>query len=315
MTSPSPSQALRPLPPLPLASWKDTYATLHRWTQIVGKVRMALAPPVNHWWNVTLYPTARGLTTSPMPCGERALEIEFDFLVDTLVFRTSDGATRRVPLTARSVADFHADVVSQLADLGVRPKMRHVPDEIGDATPFAEDRVHASYDADAARRHWRILLWSACVMDEFRARFVGKCSPVHFFWGAFDLAVTRFSGRRAPQRPENGPVEREAYSHEVISAGFWPGDETVREPSYYCYAHPAQESLASASVRPESAYWHPQLGQFLLPYDAVRASSSPREALLEFLQSTYDVAAEASGWDRESLERAPEADTPATRPL
>jgi Family of unknown function (DUF5996) len=295
-------------PALPLDGWQDTYATLHRWTQIVGKVRLARTPWINHSWHVTLYVTARGLTTGPIPAGPRAFQIDFDFVDHQLLIRTSDGAARSVELRPRSVADFHRAVMGALRDLGVETAIYARPNELEDATPFAEDEARAAYDGDAARRCWRILVQTERVFTAFRARFLGKCSPVHFFWGAFDLAVTRFSGRPAPPHPGGVPhlpdrVAREAYSHEVCSAGFWPGGGAVSYPAFYSYAYPEPPGYREASVRPAGAAYNTDLREFLFPYDAVRAAESPDEVLLEFLDSTYQAAADLGKWDRAALER------------
>ena len=291
-------------PPLPLAEWKDTYATLHMWTQVVGKVRLALTPPVNHWWNVPLYVSPRGLTTSAMHYGERALEIEFDFVAHQLRFDRSDGALVRLPLAPRPVADFYAEVMETLGRLGVGVKIWTTPVEVPDPVPFEEDRAHASYDPEYANRFWRVLVRAEKVFGEFRAGFVGKCSPVHFFWGSFDLAVTRFSGRRAPERPGADPITREAYSHEVISHGFWPGGGAVDGAAFYAYAAPEPEGFKSAEVRPGAALYHSELNEFILMYDDLRRSATPEAELTEFLQSTYEAGAELAGWDRKELERA-----------
>lgn len=297
-----------PWPSLPLAEWKDTLDTLQRWVQMVGKTRLALAPPINHSWHVTLYLTARGLTTSPMPYGERALETELDFLDHRLLLSTSDGGSRTLPLKPRSVADFYQEYVESLASLGVRVPIRPVPAEMEDDLPFTEDEQHRSYDPDAANRCWRILLRSAAVFQEFRGRFIGKCSPVHFFWGAFDLACTRFSGRRAPPHPGGIPhlpdrVAREAYSHECISAGWWPGGGPLPEPAFYSYSYPEPPGYRDVSILPASAYYHQDLREFVLPYEAVRTAARPRQVLLGFLQSTYEAGAGLGGWDRKELER------------
>ena len=296
-------------PSLPLDAWQDTYATLHRWAQIVGKVRLARLPWINHSWHVTLYVTARGLTTGPMPDGTRSFQIDFDFVDHQLPVRTSDGKVRSLELRPRSVADFYGELMATLRDLGVETAIYPRPNELEDATPFAEDEAHAAYDPDAAHRCWRVLAQTERVFTEFRARFLGKCSPVHFFWGAFDLAVTRFSGRPAPPHPGGVPhlpdwVAREAYSHEVCSAGFWPGDERFPAPAFYSYAYPEPAGYKDAAVRPAGASYNRNLGEFLLPYDAVRTAASPDAALLEFLQSTYDAAADLARWDRPALERA-----------
>jgi hypothetical protein len=289
-------------PPLPLAQWEDTYATLHMWTQIVGKTRLALAPMVNHWWQVALYVSARGLATSPMPCGARTFEAEFDFLDHLLRLRTSDGRTATLALRPRSVADFHQEYQGLLASLGLEARIRPVPVEVARAVPFAEDREHASYDGDAAQRCFGALLQADRVLKEFRGRFLGKCSPVNFFWGSFDLACTRFSGRSAPAHPGGAPncpdyVMREAYSHECISAGWWPGGGAMREPAFYAYAYPEPAELPRAAILPARAYYHPELREFILPYESVRTAAKPDEALLSFLQSTYQAAADLAGWD------------------
>jgi hypothetical protein len=295
-------------PGLPLAEWKDTLDTLQRWVQMVGKTRMALVPPINHSWNVTLYPTARGLTTLPMAYGDRALEAEFDFVNHQLLLRTSDGGSRTIPLTAQSVADFYGEYTKSLESLGIRVPMRPVPSEMADELPFPEDQQHRSYDPDAANRCWRIVLRSTGVLQEFRGRFIGKCSPVHFFWGGFDLACTRFSGRRAPPHPGGIPhlpdrVAREAYSHECISAGWWPGGGPVPEPVFYSYSYPEPPSYADALVLPDAAYYQRDLREFVLPYEAARTGPHPRRVLLDFLQSTYEAGAKLGGWDRKELER------------
>ena len=291
------------LPALPLAEWQETCDTLHMWTQVVGKIRLALTPLVNHWWNVTLYVTARGLTTSPIPHGNGTFEIDFDLLDHNLLVRTSDGATKWMPLLPRAVADFHAELMAILRELGIVVRLYETPVEFPDPIPFPVDRRHAAYDREYANRFWRILVWVDAVLKEFRGRFLGKCSPVHFFWGSFDLAVSRFSGRRAPERPGTDAMTREAYSHEVISAGFWPGGGDVTAPAFYCYAAPAPAGLEAQRVRPEAAVYDTKLGEFILPYDAVRAAASPRAALLEFLQSTYEAGATLARWDRAALER------------
>jgi hypothetical protein len=293
------------LPPLPYAEWKETCTTLHMWTQIVGKVRLALAPLENHWWNVTLYVTSRGLTTSLMPERDRGLQVDFDFIDHVLVLRTTDGAARYVPLFARSVAEFHAEVMSVLDALGAKVPIWPMPVELDDPIPFAADKGHASYDPEFVARWWRIMLWSDAVLREFRTRFIGKCSPVHFFWGSFDLAVTRFSGRRAPDDPNLGSIEREAYSHEVISAGFWPGSAESPQAAYYSYTSPAPAGLERAQVRPSGVLRQTALPQFVLPYEIVRTADSPRATLLDFLQSTYEAGARLAHWDRTALERTP----------
>ena len=294
-------------PEIRLADWKDTCATLHMWTQIVGKIRLELTPRVNHWWNVPLYVSSRGLNTSIIPYGNRCFEMEFDFLEDRLVIRTTDPKTASVALAPRSVADFYREVMAVVRSLGIDVKIWTMPVEVADAIPFDEDQVHASYDGEYARRLWRILLSVDDVFKEFRSRFVGKSSPVHFFWGSFDLAVTRFSGRRAPERNDPDPVLRkimqEAYSHEVISAGWWPGGGEVKEAAFYCYAAPPAAGFEKQKVRPGEAFYHSGLGEYLLMYDQVRLAKSPSAALMEFLQSTYEAGATTGKWDREALER------------
>jgi hypothetical protein len=290
-------------PSLPLEEWKDTYATLHMWTQIVGHVRLSLTPLENHWWNVPLYVSARGLTTSPIPYQHTWFQIDFDFIDHKLVIATSDGKTNQFDLVPQTVADFYQKVMRSLAELGIEVKIHSKPDEVPDPIPFAQDQVHKSYDAKYANRFWRILGQVEKVFKEFRSEFIGKCSPVHFFWGSFDLAVTRFSGRRAPERPGADVITREAYSHEVISAGFWPGSGPVTEASFYCYAAPVPQGLESATVKPAAAYYSKDLGEFLLPYDAVRRAQSPEATLMDFLHSTYEAGANLAKWNRSDLER------------
>jgi hypothetical protein len=298
-------------PALPLSSWKDTRDTLHLWTQIVGKIRLALAPLVNHWWNVPLYVSTRGLTTSPMPYGSRSLEIEFDFLAHQLHFRTSDGASQSLPLVPQTVADFYARFMSTIKSLDVPVKIWKMPVELPDPIPFDQDRLHASYDPVSAHKFFRILVSADEVFKSFRAGFVGKSSPVHFFWGSFDLAVTRFSGRRAPPRSDADPILRkimaEAYSHEVISAGFWPGGGGLDDAAFYAYATPQPPGFEKMPVKPPAASYHSAMGEYILMYEDVRRSASPGAALMDFLQSTYEAGAVAGKWDRESLERAPSA--------
>jgi len=275
------------------------------WTQVIGKIRMAQTPLVNHWWNVPLYVDARGLTTSAMRYGERTFEIDFDFISHRLHLKTSDGRHRELPLEPRSVAEFYSEVMRLLGELDIEVKIWTTPVEIPDPIPFEMDETHASYDAGYAERFWRILLQATRVFEEFRSRFIGKCSPVHFFWGSFDLAVTRFSGRPAPERPGADSITREAYSHEVISHGFWPGTlGAVDAPAFYSYTAPEPEGLAKEQIRPGKAFYHRELKEFLLYYDDIRQASRPEEALMEFLQSTYEAGARLAGWDRASLERA-----------
>ena len=295
-------------PPLPLADWRPTYETLHLWAQIVGKTRLALAPMQNHWWQVALYLTSRGLGGTPLPHGEGTVDLDFDFIDHRLVVRRSDGATRTMALRPMAVADFYGEYRALLGGLGIDARIRPHPAEIPDAIPFHEDRVHASYDGDAAQRCWRALVQADRVLRAFRGRFLGKCSPVHFWWGAFDLSCTRFSGRPAPPHPGGIPnlpdwITREAYSHECISAGWWPGGGALDEAAFYAYAYPEPAGLPQAAVRPAAAYYHPVLREFILPYDAVRTADDPDAVLGEFLQSTYEAAAELAGWDRGALER------------
>ncbi len=297
-----------PWPTLPLDEWKDTCATLHMWTQIVGKIRLSQTPWVNHSWHVTLYVTSRGLTTSPVPYGLKTFQIDFDFVDHKLVIETSDGNVRLIDLRPRTVADFYAEVMSALKSVGIDVAIHTTPNEIPDPIPFEEDTTHASYDADYANRFWRVLVQSDRVFKEFRAHFIGKCSPVHFFWGSFDLAVTRFSGRTAPPHPGGVPhmpdvVAREAYSHEVSSCGFWPGGGAIDYPAYYAYAYPAPEGFKDYKIKPKGAFYSSDLGEFLLPYDEVRNAKDPDAALLGFLQSTYEAAADLAKWDRAALER------------
>ena len=293
------------LPALPYDSWADTQATLHMWTQVVGKIRLALTPLVNHWWNVPLYVTARGLTTSVMPYDGGDVEIWFDFLDHKLNIETSRGDRRELALKPQSVGEFYRAVMNAMLELGVDVKIWTMPCELPPerTIPFEKDEQHKSYDAEAAQRFWRILVWVDDVLKEFRAPFLGKVSPVHFFWGSFDMAVTRFSGRRAPERPGVDTITREAYSHEVSSAGFWPGGGDIKGPAFYSYAAPEPEGFSTAPLGPEKAFYHPQLKEFLLMYDDVRTAESPRAALMQFLQSTYEAAANLGKWDRKALER------------
>lgn len=290
-------------PALPLASWRDTCATVHMWTQIVGKIRLALTPLVNHWWNVPLYVTARGLTTSKMPYGPRSFELYFDFLAHELVLETSDGIVESLALRPMSVADFYRECMDLLGSAAIEVPIWKMPVEIPNPIRFDQDRAHASYDAEKVQAFWRILLSVDAVLQEFRARFLGKASPVHFFWGSFDLAVTRFSGRRAPERPGADRITQEAYSHEVSSVGFWPGTGET-DAFFYSYAAPEPTGFREAAVEPSAARYDPQFGEFLLAYDAVRASPSPTAALLKFCQTTYNAAANLARWDRTPLERS-----------
>jgi hypothetical protein len=289
-------------PKLPYEEWKDTYVTLHMWTQIVGKIRLVSTPLINHWWNSALYVTSRGLTTSAMPHNDRSFQIDFDFIDHKLIIKDSDANIKTLLLAPRSVADFYAELMDALKTMDLPVQILAKPEEVPGGIPFAEDRVHASYDPEYANRCWRILLQVDRIFHEFRSRFIGKNSPVNFYWGSFDLAVTRFSGKRAPQRP--GKITSEAYSHEVISAGWWPGSGPILEPAFYCYTAPAPAGLEAASVQPASAVYKKEMGMFLLMYDEVRAAQSPDKTLLDFLQSTYEAGAKLAGWDRASLERS-----------
>jgi hypothetical protein len=291
------------LPALPYHSWKDTQTTLHMWTQVVGKIRLKLTPLVNHWWNVPLYVTARGLTTSPMPYGNRTVEISFDFIAHKLRLETCESQVEEFALRPQSVADFYQLVMAALARLGTPVEIWTTPCEVSEPMPFEKDEQHASYDAEAAHRFWRILVWVDTVMKRFRAPFTGKVSPVHFFWGSFDLAVTRFSGRKAPERPGADAITREAYSHEVSSAGFWPGGGDISGPAFYSYAAPEPDGFAQAQARPAAAFYHPQMKEFLLMYDDIRTAAAPERLLLDFFQSTYEAAANLGQWDRARLER------------
>jgi hypothetical protein len=297
-------------PALPAAAWRDTRATLHLWTQVVGKVKLTLTPWLNHSWHVVFYLSARGLTTGPMPYRGGSLQIDFDFIDHVLWLRTASGHIRQIMLRPMAVAEFHADVMIALKELGVDIAIRTMPCEIADCIPFDQDLALRDYDPAYANRFWRALLSTHKVMAQFRTGFLGKASPVHFFWGSFDLAVTRFSGRRAPLHPGGVPhladaVTQEAYSHEVSSAGFWPGGGgPMEEAAFYSYAYPTPEGFAGAAVRPDEAFFSQELGEFLLPYDAVRNARDPDAALMAFLQSTYEVAADLAKWDRKALECA-----------
>jgi hypothetical protein len=297
-------------PTLALEAWSETCATLHMWTQIVGKIRLVQSPWTNHSWHVTLYVTARGLTTSPIPHGSSTFEIDFDFIDHQLIVQVSDGRVARVPLEPQATATFYGRLMDEMRKLGLNVKIHRKPNEVPDPIHCDQDYVHCSYDAHYAHRFWRILVQADRVFKEFRSRFIGKCSPVHFFWGGPDLAVTRFSGRRAPEHPGGIPnlpdwITREAYSHEVSSCGFWPGGGAVPYPAFYSYAYPQPAGFAQAAVRPDAAFYSSELGEFILPYDAVRQADSPDRVLLEFLQTTYEAAADLAGWDRGSLERGP----------
>jgi Family of unknown function (DUF5996) len=291
-------------PALPLDAWQDTYDTLHMWTQIVGKIRKTLTPLINHWWNVTLYVTSRGLTTSPIPYKGETFEIVFDLIDHQLYISVSNGLAKRMTLSQRSVAAFYRELMDTLHSVGIDVTIHATPDEVANPIPFAEDETHKSYDPDYANRFWRIVASTASVFQEFRGRFIGKCSPVHFFWGSFDLAVTRFSGRRAPERKGADLMTREAYSHEVISHGFWPGGGEIKGPAFYAYAAPEPDGFKTALVRPAAAFYHAGMSEFFLMYDDVRSAESPKATLLDFLQSTYDAGATLGKWDRTALERS-----------
>jgi hypothetical protein len=291
-------------PALPLAEWKDTCDTLHMWMQIVGKARLALSPYVNHWWEVPLYISARGLTTSPVPYAAGIFEAEFDFIEHVLRLETSRGETEILELAPRSVADFYQEFLETLHSLGIEAKIWHMPVEVANPIPFDRDTAHASYDPAYAERFWRMLVSADTILKEFRGRFLGKVSPVHFFWGSFDLAVTRFSGRRAPEKQGADKITKEAYSHEVSSVGLWPGGGDVTSPMFYAYAAPEPPGFKETPVRPSTAFYNSQLNEFLLKYDDVRAAEDPRAMILDFCQSTYEAAATLGNWERASLEVA-----------
>jgi hypothetical protein len=295
-------------PSLPLDAWSETCATLHLWTQIIGKIRLTQCAWINHSWHVTLYVTSTGLTTSPVPYGFRTFQIDLDFINHQLAIHTSDGRTGGFPLEAQSVAAFYRRLMQELEKLDLHIDIHCVPNEIPDAIPFDQDETHKAYDREYANRFWRVLVQADRVLKEFRSRFIGKCSPVHLFWGALDLAVTRFSGRPAPPHPGGVPnlpdsVTREAYSQEVSSCGFWPGGGAVSYPAFYSYAYPEPSGFAKASVQPASAFYSPELREFILPYEVVRLADSPDDILIEFLQTTYEAAADLAHWDRQSLDR------------
>ena len=295
-------------PPLPLEAWKDTCATLHRWLQIVGKIRFVQSPWVNHQWHVTLYLTARGLSTLAISHGTRVFQIELDFLDHRLLIHSSEGQAKTLPLEPQPVAAFYRDVMAALRELNLPVRIHTMPNEVPDAVPFDQDEAHRAYDPEYARRFWRVLLQADRVFKVFRARFIGKASPVHLFWGSCDLAASRFSGRRAPEHPGGLPnmpdrVVREAYSHECSSCGFWPGGDRAPYPLFFSYAYPEPRGFAEAKVRPRGAHYSRELGEFVLPYEAVRSSGDPDATLLEFLQSTYEAAADLGGWDRAALEK------------
>ena len=297
-------------PACPLDEWADTCATLHMMTQVVGKVRLACAPMVNHWWHVALYVTARGLTTSAMPYGTRTLQIDFDFSDHTVVIAVSDGGRRIIPLGAGPVADFYGAVMAALQDLDTPVRIMPRPVEVEDAVPFPDDFVHSAYVPEHVQRFWQVLRQADRALAAFRSGFIGKCSPVHFFWGSFDHCVTRFSGREAPEHPGGIPgladwVTREAYSHECSSAGFWPGSSAFPEPAFYCYAYPEPPGFSRYDVRPAAAFYDDGLREFVLPYEAVRVAPDPEAMLRDFFLSTYEACANLGGWDRRELERHP----------
>jgi len=295
--------AIEQWPALPFEAWKETCDTLHMWTQMIGKVRMALSPFVNHWWHVTLYVTSRGLTTSAIPYHGSSFSINLDFITHNLSILTSDGTTKTLPLFPQPVAAFYREFMACLRALGIEVTINPWPCEVQHPIRFDEDETHASYDPLYAHHFWQILVQTAAVLQQYRSHFLGKSSPIHFFWGSFDLALSFFSGRRAPPRPDADRVTQEAYSHEVISCGFWPGDEHFPTPAFYSYTAPAPTGLETASILPPAATYQPQLGEFVLRYDDLRSASSPEEALLEFYRSTYQAGATRAQWAREALER------------
>jgi hypothetical protein len=305
---PSASSRHETWPRLPLEDWSDTCATLHMWTQIVGKIRLTQSPWVNHSWQVTLYVTSRGLTTSPIPYGTRTFQIDLDFVSHQLTIQSNDGGIGSLPLRPQSVAAFYRCLMEEMERLHLHVDIDKKPNEVPDAIQFDRDERHSTYDPEYANRFWRVLVQADRVFKQFRGRFIGKCSPVHFFWGAPDLAVTRFSGRRAPEHPGGVPnlpdrVTREAYSHEVSSCGFWPGGGVIPYPAFYSYAYPEPDGFSQAAVKPEAAFYSTELREFILAYDAVRQSGNPDETLLDFVQTTYEAAADLARWDRTSLER------------
>lgn len=290
-------------PALPFEAWQDTCETLHMWAQIVGKVRMELSPYMNHWWQVALYVTPCGLTTSPIPYRNSIFEVNFDFIEHNLFIVAADGTTKTMPLIARSVADFYWEFMASLRSLGIEVTINTLPSEVTNPIRCDVDQEHASYDPEYVNRFWRILVQADRIFRQHRAFFIGKSSPVHFFWGSFDLALTFFSGRRAPERPGADSITREAYSHEVISCGFWPGNATFPKPAFYSYTAPAPSGLDQVSILPQTAFYSPEMSEFLLLYDDVRNAESPEQALLEFLKSTYEAGANLAQWDREALEK------------
>ena len=294
-------------PALRFEEWKDTCDTLHLWTQVVGKIRLACAPMINHWWQVPLYVTSRGLTTSAVPYKARSFQIDFDFIDHRLVIQVSDGTSQGLDLKPRSVAEFYREVMERMRHLGLDVRIWTMPVEIPDPIPFENDRIHCAYDAEKAQRFWHALVLADQLLTAFRGRFIGKASPVHFFWGGFDLAVTRFSGRRAPAHPAVPNtalyVAQESYSHEVSSCGFWPGNGGYGRASFYSYAYPEPQGFSQARVRPSAAFFDQSLGEFILPYDSVRDTASPDDSVPDFLQTTYEAAANLASWDRRELER------------
>jgi hypothetical protein len=293
-------------PELKFSEWQDTLATLHMWTQVVGKIRLELTPLVNHWWNVPLYVSARGLTTTSMPYGDRAIEIVFDFIDHRLRIECSDGSSKVLQLRPQSVADFYHEVMKALKELGIEVEIWTMPVEVPNPIRFTEDHQHKSYDAEYANRFWQALMKMEVVFEEFRSRFIGKCSPVHFFWGSFDLAVTRFSGRRAPEREGADSITREAYSHEVISHGWWPGSKDM-EAAFYSYTAPEpvglDQTIGERKIKPPQTFYSTEMKEFFLLYDHVRTADSPEHALMDFCQTTYEAGANLAGWDRAALER------------
>jgi hypothetical protein len=297
-------------PELDYTAWSDTCSTLHLWTQVIGKIRLSKTDWVNHSWHVALYVTPRGLTTSPIVDGFRQFQIDLDFIDHRLVVQVSDGSTRSLHLRPMTVADFYGSVLDLLGELNIQARIHELPNELPDPIRFSDDRTHDAYDAEYANRFWRVLLQTDRLLKRFRAAFAGKCSPVHFFWGSFDMAVTRFSGRPAPTHPGGFPnlpdrITREAYSHEVSSAGFWPGGGPTDYAAFYSYAYPVPEGFGEAVPKPDGAFFDKGLGEFLLPYDAVRRAEDPDKMVMDFLQTTYEAAANAAGWDRVHLEREP----------
>jgi hypothetical protein len=290
-------------PALPLKDWEPTRATLHMWTQMAGKIRLALSPNINHYWGVTLYVNSRGLTTSAIPYGDMSFDMQFDFIDHKLIVTKCDGATRSIELAPKSVADFYAELMATLRALGIDVKIWPMPVEIANPIRFDQDRIHLSYDREYVSRFWRVLLSADEVLTEFRAEFIGKSSPVHFFWGSFDLAVTRFSGRRAPERPGADKVTKESYSHEVISVGFWPGNGEGTDAAFYAYAAPEPAGFSTAKIIPAAGFYDTKMSEYFLPYEEVRKSPSPRQALLDFAESTYVAGATLGNWDRAALER------------